>query len=316
MDKVSILLSIYKPNMIYLKEQLLSLNNQTYSNIELVVWNDCPEQEIDRDFFNQCITRFPIRFYDNKVNLGYIGAFSKLSELAEGEYVSYCDQDDIWEPEKVAKCIQVIQDSKSVASVCDKALMSADGEIYIPSYRQISKMACDCWNTGDDITTRAAFFCYGTGMTIIAKRRIVQRFLPLVPVVAHDLQLMLFLSAGGNVAYVDEPLVRYRRHGRNETGLLSGILSKKDYYDTRCVPTVHLLERFEELYPEYAALKDMKRCASARVRGNIIEIWRYRRMIPDLYRYEIALALCPNFVFRCIKDQFVRFKEKGSIKKL
>ena len=305
MDKISILLSLYKPNRQYLKEQLESLNSQTYSNLELLVWNDCPEEEIDYALFQTCITRFKVKYYDEKVNLGYIGAFSRLSQLATGKYVSYCDQDDIWEPDKIKKCIDVIRETGAVAAVCDKSLMRSDGSIYAQSYRAFSRFACDHWHTGDDITAQAAFFGYGTGMTLIAEREIVQRFLPFVPDVAHDQQLIMFLSASGKVAYVEEPLVRYRRHGRNETGLLAGVESKTDYYRTRCTTSVHLLERFGELFPEHPLLQDMICCGHVREEGKIRGLWQYRKMIPDIYKYEIALSLCPDFIFKRIKKLFV-----------
>ena len=52
--KVVIALSIYKPNLKWLEELLISLNNQTYQNIELLVWNDCPEDNFDYDkYFSQ-----------------------------------------------------------------------------------------------------------------------------------------------------------------------------------------------------------------------------------------------------------------------
>lgn len=306
MDRASILLSIYKPNKGYLKEQLDSLNRQTYGNLELLVWNDCPDEAIDRELFGKCITRFPVRYFDEKKNLGYVKAFEKLTELAEGDLVSYCDQDDIWEPEKIEKCVQAMRQSGSIATVCDKSLMTADGEVYVRSARADSRMACDHWNTGDDITSRAAFFGYGTGMTIVADRKAVQSFLPLVPTVPHDMQLMLFLSAKGKVAYVDEPLVRYRRHGKNETGMLYGVEKKRDYYETRCKPSMDLMKRFQELFPDYPELSDMLRCAEARMKGNVPGIWKYRRMLPDLYLYEIGLALCPDFVFRGMKNWLLR----------
>ena len=49
--KVVIALSIYKPNLKWLEELLISLNNQTYQNIELLVRNDCPEDKYDYDNF-------------------------------------------------------------------------------------------------------------------------------------------------------------------------------------------------------------------------------------------------------------------------
>ena len=45
--KVVIALSIYKPNLKWLEELLISLNNQTYQNIELLVWNDFPEHKYE-----------------------------------------------------------------------------------------------------------------------------------------------------------------------------------------------------------------------------------------------------------------------------
>ena len=42
MEKVDILLSVYKPNKKYLIEQLKSLNDQNYPNIEVIINDDCP----------------------------------------------------------------------------------------------------------------------------------------------------------------------------------------------------------------------------------------------------------------------------------
>ena len=37
MEKVSVLLSVYRPNQKYLEEQLASLDNQTYENMEILI---------------------------------------------------------------------------------------------------------------------------------------------------------------------------------------------------------------------------------------------------------------------------------------
>lgn len=303
MEKVSILMSIYRPNPDYLRQQLRSLNAQTYRNLELLVWNDCPEEEMDRELFRECVDRFPVFFFDEKQNLGYAEAFARLSALAAGEYLSYCDQDDIWEPEKIARCMAAIRKEQAVAAVCDRALVDGDGKIICPSVRRAGQAANLTWKTGDEITPRAAFFSYCTGMTLIARREEVKKVLPLTPGLPHDQQLIFFLSAAGKVACVEEPLVRHRRYGTNASGTLSGIRNKQDYYDTRCRPVQQMLARFEEMYPEYPRLAEMQACAEARVRGSVTGIWKYRDLLPDLYRYEIALALCPEFVFQKLKDR-------------
>ena len=43
-DRVDILLSVYDPNIDYLIKQLKSLNNQTYDNLKLYVFDDCVDK--------------------------------------------------------------------------------------------------------------------------------------------------------------------------------------------------------------------------------------------------------------------------------
>lgn len=298
MKKVSILLSIYKPNLDYLKEQLVSLNNQTYSNLELIVWNDCPDAPVDISFFETHITAFSVKLYDEQCNLGYIKAFEKLVKLADGEYISFCDQDDIWEIDKVEKCVLELEATGAVAAVCDRSLIDGAGNFTCYSVKQSSKAASEVWKTGDDITARAAFRCYAAGMSILAMRETVNSFIPFSEHTGHDKWLMLCLSAAGKIAYVEKPLIRYRRYGKNVTGTLNGVECKKDYYDDRCLSSIYLIEDFEKHFPEFKDLEEMKTCGQARMNRQILKIWKYRYMIPENYMFEILLALCPEWLFK------------------
>ena len=311
MEKVTIVMSIYRPQPEHLKLQLESLNAQSYENLELLVRNDCPEEKTDRELFEKTIDRFPVIFCEEGKNLGYTGAFGRLSALAQGDYISYCDQDDIWLPDKIEACMKAIREDGSIAAVCDRSLMTAEGEIYCESVRANNRTASASWKTGDDITRRAAFFSHCTGMTLIARREAVQKTLPLVPSLPHDQQLLFFLSAEGKISYVEKPLVRHRRHGKNNSGTLIGVEKKQDYYDTRCKPVEELINRFEKLHPDYPGLQEMKSCCEARIRGDVRGLWKYRELIPDLYRYEIGLALCPDPVFRRLKHIVARPVNRG-----
>ena len=295
-DKVSILLSIYRPREEFLKKQLLSLNNQTYKNLELLVWNDCPDCEVDEELFRSCITAFPYKIYNEHINLGYTKAFEKLVTLANGEYVCFCDQDDIWEKDKIEECIRALKDENATVAVCDKSLMDENDSIYVDSVRRNSSWASDRWSTGDDISHRAIFFCYATGMSIHARKSDVERFIPFEETAAHDRWLMAVLSAAGRAAYVDKPLVRYRRYGKNVTGVLNGVKSKRDYYVQRCDNTKFIAE-FEKHFPNHPLLDGIKKCNEARLSGNPFKLLKYRKYIPDVFKYEFLLALCPGFLF-------------------
>lgn len=306
MKKVSILLSLYKPNIDYLREQLISINNQNYPEIELLVWNDCPAEDIDQELFKECLVDIPVKFFDEKVNLGYIKAFEKLTLLADGEYVSYCDQDDIWEFEKISKCVEAIETDGSLAAVCDKSIIDHNGNFVCESVRHNSKNPSDTWNTGDNITSRAVFRCYSTGMAILAKREAVLQFVPFSSNTGHDKWLMLCLSAKGKISYVDIPLIRYRRYGKNVTGTLNEIETKKDYYEKRCEFSKRLIEDFAIKFPDYPELQKIRDCNKARLKGDIFGIWKHRNFIPETYKFEILLSICPSFVFKMAKKYLFR----------
>lgn len=96
-DKVQILLSIYKPNLQFLIKQLKSIDEQDYSPIELLVYDDGPvEDKIDREVILNHVSNITVRFLpsENK-NLGYVKAFEKLIKYSDGKYLCFCDQDDI-----------------------------------------------------------------------------------------------------------------------------------------------------------------------------------------------------------------------------
>lgn len=94
---ISILLSSYKSNFEYLKEQIDSIVAQTEHDWELLIYNDgTPGLEPFLKKYND-----PRIIYYDGIRLGYAKAYNYLLHFAEGEYVCFCDHDDIWEPDKL-----------------------------------------------------------------------------------------------------------------------------------------------------------------------------------------------------------------------
>ena len=101
---ISILMAVYEPNIKWLREQLVSLNEQTYPNLRLYIRDDCSPtvsfEEI-QSCVQDCISAFPVILQRNEKNLGSNLTFERLTQEADGKYFAYCDQDDIWLPEKL-----------------------------------------------------------------------------------------------------------------------------------------------------------------------------------------------------------------------
>lgn len=310
-NRVDILLSVYNPNPIFLKKQLMSLNCQTYKNIKLYVYDDCITNRCDLSIFEQCINNFEWEMlpYQDK-NINYMKAFEKLVEYSEGEYVAFCDQDDIWLPTKIEKCVNYIKENNLILTVTDKMLIDKNDDIICQSVRKSSKKNYDNWITFDDITKYNIFVTYAVGMSIVLKGEYAKKFLPYSKYTGHDKWVLACASTEGYVGYLEEPLVQYRRHGANVSGVLVGIKNKDDYIKERIIPDLNLIHDFKTRYPNHKDIKEIECFAKARYSGNIYKLFKYRYLAPDIAKFDIVVALTPRFLFKVLVKmaQFVSTK--------
>lgn len=123
--KVSVVIATYN-GALYLAEQLDSICNQTVHVDEIVI---CDDQSTDDtvDVIKQYMKEHEqqkIRFYENEINLGYAENFNKALNLAEGEYIFFSDQDDIWNEKK----IQIMLETMDKYPECK--LLCSDYEVF------------------------------------------------------------------------------------------------------------------------------------------------------------------------------------------
>ena len=229
-DRVDILLSVYDPNIDYLIKQLKSLNNQTYDNLKLYVFDDCVDKRCNIEIFERYITNFEYEVlpYESK-NLGYIKAFEKLIKYSTGKYIAFCDQDDIWMSNKIEKCIEVLRRDKSLAVASERQIIDENDNIIWKKVRDHSHKNYDSWHSFDDIAKYNLFITFAVGMSIVACGDFARSTLPISSYTAHDKWILSCAATEGTVSFIEEPLVQYRRHGKNVSGILKGINTKEDY---------------------------------------------------------------------------------------
>lgn len=302
MDKkrVDILLSIYQPNLEYLVKQLQSLNAQTYEKIKLYVFDDCVHNRTSKDVFTKNITNFECEFlpYESN-NLGYAKAFEKLIDASSSEYVAFCDQDDIWHPNKIEECVEKIKLSNCLVTVTDQEIIDSDDNVIKESTRNNdSKSLFDNWSDQDDISSYNLFQTFAPGMSIVARGDFARSILPIPDAFAHDTWIMQCAATIGCVSYIDKSLVQYRRHGKNVSGLLIGIDSKLDYKNKRINSSLQKVNEFLKRYPDYWNKENILEFVNARNRGNVVKIWKYRKYAPNIAKFEIVYNIIPNFLFK------------------
>jgi glycosyltransferase involved in cell wall biosynthesis len=119
---VSIAMATYNGER-FLQEQLDSLAAQTLLPLELVVGDDGSTDgtlEILERFARRA--PFPVHIQKNAPTLGYGENFLSTASRCSGEWIAFCDQDDVWLPHKLEKHSLAIALAPSVDLVASRAI--------------------------------------------------------------------------------------------------------------------------------------------------------------------------------------------------
>ncbi len=100
---VSVIIPTYNRAYI-LKESILSVLNQTYNNIEVIVVDDYSSDDTEKVVLSMVDHR--ITFVRNEKNFGTAESRNIGAKLAKGEYLAFNDSDDLWLPDKIESQIR------------------------------------------------------------------------------------------------------------------------------------------------------------------------------------------------------------------
>lgn len=305
---ISILMAVYEPNMDWFRSQLLSLNAQTYPNLRLYVRDDCSETvpyEAICAAVEECVEAFPCMVRRNSKNIGTTGTFGVLSDEADGEYFAYCDQDDIWMPEKIDTCYEELRRSASVMSYCAQSVIDGDGNCIADDLRKLRKRDVFFQGTGQGEKLFVQNCIYGCTTLIAAE--IVRRALPVPDGINYDHWFSLWAAAKGCITRVEEKLIAYRLHGNNQSYSFRKIRSKNDYYRER----IELLQRRVHSCEEHFSdneqmldyIRDVGKWANARGRwfykdlNALPQVWKGRGYGKKATYFELALPFLTEKMF-------------------
>lgn len=316
---ISILLAVYEPRLDWLREQLCSLEVQTYPNLRLYIRDDC-SQSVTRDALERCIRscikRIPYTLAWNEKNLGSTKTFERLTSEAEGKYFAYCDQDDIWLPEKL-ECLQrEAERSKALLLCSDMYLIDSNGRKFADSIVRIRRH--HTFRSGEGLAHDLLFHNFVTGCTMLVQAEQAKAAIPFCPYMMHDHYLALWCAENGQIESIRQPLIRYRIHQHNQTALLSGVTDKQSYGTIRIDEMRKRFRWLQEHFPCSTALQTTlseglcwldARFLNWQHRGGKREIWKYRKFsfLPSVF--ELFAPSLPEPVFRL----FVAFGKRNLI---
>lgn len=127
--RVSIGVPVYNGDR-YIAETLDSLLAQTFDDFELIISDNASTdstEEICRSYAGQ---DGRVRYFRNATNLGVAANYRCVLQSSSGEYFRWANCDDLFAPESLARCAEVLDRDPSVVLTYPKAkLIDARGEI-------------------------------------------------------------------------------------------------------------------------------------------------------------------------------------------
>jgi len=207
-------------------------------------------------------------------HFGFVRSFGALLARADADYVAFCDQDDVWLPDKLSRAVARLEGVAGPAVYCGR-LEIVDEELRPLGLSPLPRRGLSFANAL--VESQAA------GCTIVlnrAGRELVGEF-P-AEAVSHDWWTYLVLSAFGEILYDPDPAILFRKHEGQAFGIGVGTIDTwraKLIRGTSVLPQVRTFARLyrERLGPEHRRVLD--RFLSAQVGAR----FRYAAR-PDVYR--------------------------------
>ena len=112
MPKVSVLIPTYNAAA-FLDEAITSVLNQTFSDFELVIVDNCSTDN-SKEIISKYLTDKRVRYHINETNIGHVRNFNKCLELAKGEYLKFLCADDKFHPQLLEKFVAVMEQYPNV----------------------------------------------------------------------------------------------------------------------------------------------------------------------------------------------------------
>lgn len=115
-----------------LGRSIQSVLSQTYTNLELLIIDDCSADNTGE--FVKGLSDQRIRYYRNENNLGLSASKNRGASLAKGELLAFQDDDDEWKPEKLATLMEVwIKERTEETGMIYHEMQEQGASAFIPS---------------------------------------------------------------------------------------------------------------------------------------------------------------------------------------
>ena len=250
--QVTVAMALYKPNQRWLRDELISIRNQTYGNFKVLIWNDCPDDTADYGSLCRSILKdIPCKVIQGSENLGSTKVFEKLTQLTETPYIAYSDQDDIWCPQKLELLLEKLRNDQADLAFSDTFIIDQDGKMTADTAKAVRpRQETRISGNPRELLKSLLARNFVTGCTVVMKTALAKEAVPFSQNVFHDWWLAVYAALKGKIVMYPQPLMKYRIYGSNQSGILRGVQDKKSYFQNYIMKYHDFISDMQKKYPD------------------------------------------------------------------
>ncbi len=205
---ISVIMAAYNAEKT-IEQAIMSVLTQSYKNLELLVVDDCSSDHTVS--IVECIAKKDVRvkLVQNPKNSGVSYTRKQGLEKSAGSWIAILDSDDVWDPEKLEKQIELQKEKNADLLYTGSAFMNENGKridwyLHAPAeltYRQLLKQNL--------VSNSSA----------LVRKELYDQFYAVGDRMHEDFAIWLGILKTGRKAYgVDEPLLVYRLAKSSKSG--------------------------------------------------------------------------------------------------
>jgi glycosyltransferase involved in cell wall biosynthesis len=206
---VSVVMCTYNGSL-YLAEQLNSIQQQTYTHLQIIIADDCSNDDTYTLVKESASLDNRIYCYQNQSRLGFNANYAQALQQATGTYIAISDQDDVWRKDKIELLLQLLQQSDAVMVYCHS--MDVIGDV-IPAVNSSYAGKIKYFEGAD----ARQLFLRNTisGHTMLFRSVLLQHLFPYSTTVFYDFWLAVLAAVNGGIIFSKETMVYRRIHPNN-----------------------------------------------------------------------------------------------------
>ena len=221
---ITIIMAVYNGQE-YIREQLESLKDQTYTEWRLVIRDDRGSDktaEIVKKFSDEVEQEVIFKVNEKPSGSAKNNFALLINDAKESDYVMFCDQDDIWKKDKIEITFNKMKQAEErygrdfpLLVHGDVEVIDENGNINADSMFEMSHI------NADSKLPQILIQNHVTGCTMMCNKKLIagiSEYASSEYIIMHDYLAALYASVFGKIEVIKKPLLSYRQHSGNSVG--------------------------------------------------------------------------------------------------